>query len=104
MLKILIAAGALASLSIPAIAGSYSVTGQNGGTATGTTDCTRVGETIVCNGTGTWVGNQGRERDRDATRLFTDGTVSGSKTVTGVGGRERTVEWSRDRRITPRRN
>lgn len=98
MLKTILVSSALVAFTAPAFAGEWTATTSNGGTGSGSSSCERSGSgSLLCSGTGTWIGANGAVRERNSTREITGDSVTGTKTVSR-NGRERNYSWSRNRR------
>ncbi len=98
MLKTILVSGALVAFAAPVFAGEWMATSSNGGSGFGSSSCERSGSgSLLCSGTGTWIGANGAVRERSSNREISGDSVIGSKTVSR-NGRERTYSWSRNRR------
>jgi hypothetical protein len=85
--------------ALPALAETtWTGTGPNGGTTTGSRDCSASGGSYACSGQSTYVGPEGRTRTRawQGTGTRTEGQRTGTVTAPNGETRTRTFNWQRN--------
>lgn len=93
MMKLpLFAALACAALALPASAGSWTATGSNGATASGSRTCDRSSGSAVCSRDASVTSAGGQTATRTRTRISGGGTTTMAGSATGPQGNSR--GWS----------
>lgn len=96
--KTLIAALSATLLAVPAIAQTtWTAEGARGGSGGGTIECARGDGAVTCQSESAWTGPRGGDWTGSGSRVFEPGQVTGERVATGPLGRERTLNWRRDR-------
>lgn len=97
MTRFALALTLVCALPFAAEAGSYDVTGQNGGTVDGTWTCGFVEGYFTCTSQSFVTGPDDQTGSRDRTTVFSDGTATITLTGTRFLGHnyERSSTWTR---------